>query len=218
MAPTAARQSLLLGERVGIEVLKDTLSLCHEDMSRGVSFTGFEGKTMTVTRGQHDLQSGIVSAGGLRIRIGVISDTHGLLRPEAVRALRGSDVILHAGDVCGAHVVEELRAIAPVTAVRGNNDRDPWGRGLPPTATLELEGVRIHVLHSLADLDLDPTAEGVAVVVSGHSHQPLRQRRKGVLYLNPGSAGPRRFRLPITLARLTVRAGRATARIVTLSS
>jgi putative phosphoesterase len=150
------------------------------------------------------------------IRIGVISDTHGLLRPEAVRALRGSDHILHAGDVCGAHVVEELRTIAPVTAVRGNNDHDPWGRELPGTATLELEGVRIHVLHDVSDLDL--AAAGVAVVVSGHSHQPVRVRRGGVLYLNPGSAGPRRFRLPVTVGRLTLRSGRVQARIVTLSS
>ena len=129
----------------------------------------------------------------------------------------GSDCILHAGDVCGAHVVEELSTIAPVTAVRGNNDRDPWGRRLPPAVTLELAGVRIHVLHALADLDLDPAAEGVAVVVSGHSHRPLQQRRSGVLYLNPGSAGPRRFSLPVSLAHMTLRAGRVTARIVTLT-
>jgi len=150
------------------------------------------------------------------MRIGVISDTHGLLRPEALRALRRSDLILHAGDVCGAHVIEELRAIAPVTVVRGNNDRDPWGRRLPETASLEVEGVRLHVLHDLQELALDPLEEGVAVVVSGHSHQPTSERRGGVLYFNPGSAGPRRFRLPVTVGRLVVRKGRVSARIVVL--
>jgi putative phosphoesterase len=150
------------------------------------------------------------------MRIGVISDTHGLLRPEALRALRRSDLILHAGDVCGAHVVEGFEEIAPVTAVRGNNDRDAWGRRLPATATLEAEGVRIHVLHDRHDLRLDPRAAGHDVVVFGHSHQPLKERRGGVLYFNPGSAGPRRFRLPVTVGCLVVRAGRVSARIVPL--
>jgi hypothetical protein len=149
-------------------------------------------------------------------RIGVISDTHGLLRPEAVRALLGSDLILHAGDVCGAHVLEELGRIAPVSAVRGNNDRDPWGRGLPKALSLEVEGVGIHVVHDLHDLALGDSAADVAVVVSGHSHRPLRERRGGVLYFNPGSAGPRRFRLPVTVGRLLVRGCRVSARIVPL--
>ena len=155
--------------------------------------------------------------GGKATRIGVISDTHGLLRPEAVEALRGSDVILHAGDVCGFDVVEDLRAIAPVTAVRGNNDHDPWGSRLPKTVTVELGGVRIHMLHDLHDLAIDPSEEGVAVVVAGHSHQPRRERRDGVLYFNPGSAGPRRFRLPVTIGRLVVRAGRVSARVVVVA-
>jgi putative phosphoesterase len=148
--------------------------------------------------------------------VGVISDTHGLLRPEAVTALRGSELILHAGDVGGAPVVEGLRAIAPVTAVLGNNDRDPWGRRLPGAATVEVAGVRIHVLHALPDLALDPEEEGVSVVVFGHSHRPESRRRGGVLYFNPGSAGPRRFRLPVTVGRLVIRAGRVSARIVPL--
>lgn len=149
-------------------------------------------------------------------RIGVISDTHGLLRPEAIAALRGSDLILHAGDVCGFDVVEDLRAIAPVTVVRGNNDHDPWGSRLPETATVEVGGVRILVLHDLHDLAIDPRAEGFAVVVAGHSHEPQRERRDGVLFFNPGSAGPRRFRLPVTVGRLVVRGQRVTARIVAL--
>jgi putative phosphoesterase len=150
------------------------------------------------------------------MRIGVISDTHGLVRPEALRALRGSDRILHAGDVCGAHVLEALQAIAPVTAVRGNNDRDALGRQLPETATLELGGVRIHVLHDRSDLGLEPHEAGIHVVVFGHSHQPTRERRGGVLYFNPGSAGPRRFKLPITVGRIVVRDGSVTARVIDL--
>jgi putative phosphoesterase len=150
------------------------------------------------------------------VRIGVISDTHGLLRPEATEALQGSDLILHAGDICGFEVVEELRAIAPVTAVRGNNDHDPWGSSLPETVTVEVNGVRIHMLHDLHDLAIDPPAEGVEVVVAGHSHQPMRERRNGVLHFNPGSAGPRRFSLPISVGRLVVRGGRVSARVILL--
>lgn len=151
------------------------------------------------------------------IRIGVISDTHGLLRPEAREALRGSDLILHAGDICGFEIVEELREIAPVTAVRGNNDHDPWGSRLPETVTIEVGGVRIHMLHDLHRLAIDAAAEGVDVVVAGHSHQPLRERRAGILHFNPGSAGPRRFRLPVSVGRLAVRGGRVSARVVVLA-
>jgi putative phosphoesterase len=149
--------------------------------------------------------------------IGVISDTHGLVRPEALGALRGSDFIVHAGDVCGFEVIEALRELAPVTAVRGNNDGDPWGSRLPETAALEVGGVRIHVLHDLHDLAIEPKKEGIAVVVYGHSHMPSRERRDGVLHFNPGSAGPRRFRLPVTVGRLLVREGGVTARVVTLA-
>lgn len=130
--------------------------------------------------------------------------------------MRGSDLILHAGDICGFEVVEQLREIAPVTAVRGNNDYDPWGASLPETVTLEVGGVRIHMLHDLHELAIDLAAEGVGVVVVGHSHQPMQERRQGVLHFNPGSAGPRRFRLPISVGRLVVRAGQVTSRVVLL--
>jgi uncharacterized protein len=149
-------------------------------------------------------------------RIGVISDTHGLLRPEAVRALRGSALIVHAGDVGAPEVLEALRAIAPVVAVRGNNDRGGWARALRETETVEVDGARIHVLHDMKALALDPVTAGIDVVIAGHSHRPLSRRRDGVLLLNPGSAGPRRFTLPVSVARLTVRAGRARARLVAL--
>jgi putative phosphoesterase len=151
------------------------------------------------------------------IRIGVISDTHGLLRPEAAEALRGSDLILHAGDICGFEVVEALREIAPVTAVRGNNDHDPWGSSLPETVTVDIGGVRIHMLHDLHELAIEPVAEGVSVVVAGHSHQPMQERRAGILHFNPGSAGPRRFRLPVSVGRLVVRGAEVSARIVILA-
>ena len=137
--------------------------------------------------------------------VGVVSDTHGLARPEALSALQGVDVILHAGDVGGAHVLQALAAIAPVTAVRGNVDRDTWGRSLPETAVVELGGTLIYLLHDLDRLDLDPAAAGFHAVISGHSHLPAQSRRGRVLYLNPGSIGPRRFRLPVSLALLQVR-------------
>lgn len=141
------------------------------------------------------------------VTLGVISDTHGLVRPEALAALAGVDHILHAGDVGGRAVFDGLAALAPVTVVQGNNDRDAWGRTLPATATVELAGKRLHVLHDRAELDLDPRAAGIDVVITGHSHQPRQEQVDGVLHLNPGSAGPRRFRLPITLARVHIRDG-----------
>jgi hypothetical protein len=134
--------------------------------------------------------------------IGVISDTHGLLRPEALDGLRGSMHILHAGDVGDITILEALRQIAPVTAIRGNIDTHGPTAQLPATEAVELDGRLIYMVHSLADLDLKPEAAGVAVVISGHSHKPKVESRKGVLYLNPGSAGPRRFQLPITVAHL----------------
>lgn len=139
-----------------------------------------------------------------RVRtVGLISDTHGLVRPEALAALAGVERIVHAGDVGGREVVEALSALAPVSVVRGNNDGDPWGRTLPATLALELgEGLVLYALHDLSELDLDPEVAGIAVVVTGHSHKPHVERRGGVLFVNPGSAGPRRFRLPIALARL----------------
>ena len=134
--------------------------------------------------------------------IGVISDTHGLLRPEAVAALAGSDAIIHAGDIGDPKILETLGRIAPVRAIRGNVDVQPWARELPETEVVEMGGISIYVLHNLKDLDLNPRAAGFNAVVSGHSHKPAIERRDGVLYFNPGSAGPRRFSLPITLGRL----------------
>lgn len=147
--------------------------------------------------------------------IGVISDTHGLVRPEAVEALAGVDLIVHAGDVCGASVLERLRRIAPVVAVRGNNDPGP-DAALPDVAQVIAGGHRLLVLHALADLRGEPATVGMSAVISGHSHRPQNERRDGVLYLNPGSAGPRRFSLPVTLARLVVHDGALQATIVSL--
>lgn len=134
--------------------------------------------------------------------IGVISDTHGLLRPEAVHALRGSDHIIHAGDIGDPAILGELAVIAPVTAIRGNVDRDAWAKKIPRTEILEIGGVSIYVIHNLQELDLKPEAAGFAAVVYGHSHVPNQETKNGVLYFNPGSAGPKRFRLPVTLGRL----------------
>jgi len=148
--------------------------------------------------------------------IGVISDTHGLLRPEAVRALEGSERIVHAGDVGDPGILEELERIAPLSAVRGNVDRGDLARDLPATEVVPAGETDLYVLHDLAMLDLDPTAAGFAAVIYGHSHQPSVELRDGVLYLNPGAAGPRRFRLPVTVARLTVTGSRLDAEIVQL--
>jgi putative phosphoesterase len=141
------------------------------------------------------------------MKIGVISDTHGLLRPEAIAALRGSDRILHAGDVGDPRILDRLRELAPVTAVRGNVDRGPWARALPETELVEVEGVSIYLLHDLSQLDLKPEAAGIRVVICGHSHQPKIEEKNGVLYFNPGSAGPRRFRLPLSLGVLEINSG-----------
>jgi hypothetical protein len=149
-------------------------------------------------------------------RIGVISDTHGLVRPEALHALAGAELIVHAGDVGAPEVLDALRAVAPVVAVRGNNDRGRWARALAATEVVERGGRALYVLHDLHELDLDPRAAGFDAVIAGHSHQPSVERRDGVLYLNPGSAGPRRFRLPVCVARLSVSARGLDARIVTL--
>jgi putative phosphoesterase len=134
--------------------------------------------------------------------IGLVSDTHGLLRDGALEALRGSDLIVHAGDTGKPEILGSLRQLAPVVAVRGNIDRGAWASELPATAIVEAGPAIIYVLHDIGELDLDPAAAGFQIVVSGHSHQPGRMERSGVLYINPGSAGPRRFRLPVTVARL----------------
>ena len=149
--------------------------------------------------------------------IGVISDTHGLLRPQALDALRGSDLIIHAGDVGSPEILEPLRALAPTHAVRGNVDKGPWADRLPMTEIVDVGGLRIYVLHIIADLDLDPPTAGFAAVIYGHSHQPSIETRDGVLYLNPGSAGPRRFSLPISLARITIAGTTLTPQLITLA-
>jgi uncharacterized protein len=149
--------------------------------------------------------------------VGVISDTHGLLRPEAVAALAGVERIVHAGDIGDRAVLEALGRLAPVTAVRGNNDRGAWARDIPETEVLEIGGATLYVLHDLHELDLDPRAAGYAAVIAGHSHQPRQEERDGVLYFNPGSAGPRRFRLPVSVGRLAIRRGRVTGSLTTLT-
>jgi uncharacterized protein len=148
------------------------------------------------------------------VRVGLISDTHGLLRPEVLAFLEGSDHIVHGGDICELSVLEKLAAIAPLTAVRGNNDRGAWASSLRETELLKLGEVFVYAIHDLADLDIDLAAAGVRVVVSGHSHQPSVEHRGGVLYVNPGSAGPRRFKLPISAGELILNGSAASARIV----
>ena len=150
------------------------------------------------------------------MRIGLISDTHGLLRPEALAFLRGCDHIVHGGDIGNAGILDELRAIAPLTVVRGNNDRGAWAEAIAETEWLQLGSLWLLAIHDLAQLDIDPPAAGVRVVVSGHSHQPLQEERDGVLYLNPGSAGPRRFRLPVSVGELRVDGDILSGRVVEL--
>lgn len=147
------------------------------------------------------------------MRIGLISDTHGLLRPEALQALAGVEHIIHAGDIGTVEVIESLRNIAPVDAVRGNNDNGPWASEFPPRLDLEFGGVGIHVLHDVKDLEADSAAAGFRVVIAGHSHKPRVMERDGVLFVNPGSAGRRRFSLPVTIGYLTVINGSASAEI-----
>lgn len=151
------------------------------------------------------------------LRIGVISDTHGLLRPEAREFLRGCNHIIHAGDVGSENVLRELSVIAPVTVVRGNNDQGPWATALPETELVQFGELFVYVIHDLAQLDIEPQAAGAGVVVSGHSHQPAIRERNAVLYVNPGSAGPRRFKLPIAVAELNVSGKSVTSRIVELA-
>lgn len=149
-------------------------------------------------------------------RVGIISDTHGLLRSEATAFLRGSDFIVHAGDIGHAAILKELAALAPVTAVRGNNDKGRWAEAVAETEVLQVGGVFIYVLHNLAELDVDPVAAGFQVIVSGHSHHPSVEERDGVLYVNPGSSGPRRFKLPVAVAELHVAGDSVQARVVEL--
>ena len=150
--------------------------------------------------------------------LGLISDTHGLLRPEAVDALRGSDRILHAGDVGSPSVLDQLRALAPVTAVRGNVDSGAWAGTLSVLEVVEVGSVRLLLIHDLEDLDLDPAAAGLDAVISGHSHCPESRRSNGVLYVNPGSAGPRRFTLPVSVGRLLIAGSTVEAELIELAA
>ena len=149
--------------------------------------------------------------------VGVISDTHGLLRPEVIMELTGSDLIIHAGDIGGPEILDRLRKIASVVAVRGNADRGPWAKALPTAESVRVAAMDLYVLHDVSDLDLDPRAAGFHAVISGHSHQPRIEHRNGVLFLNPGSAGPRRFTLPVSVARIHVRDSKLEVEIVQLN-
>ena len=148
--------------------------------------------------------------------LGVISDTHGLLRREAVEALRSADHILHAGDIGDPEILDTLAQIAPVTAVRGNIDTESWAQTVPQTEVVEIDGVSIYMLHDLGRLDLKPEAAGIHAVIYGHSHQPKMEMKKGVLYFNPGSAGPRRFQLPVSVGKLHIENGKINAELVEL--
>ena len=152
------------------------------------------------------------------LRVGLISDTHGLLRPQAVDFLHGSDLIVHGGDICDGAILSSLAAIAPVIAVRGNNDHGAWAEPLRESELFQVGGAFVYAIHDVAAIDIDPRAAGVQVVVSGHSHRPSVRRDDGVLYVNPGSAGPRRFKLPISVGELTVDGAAVSARTVELAS
>ena len=151
-------------------------------------------------------------------RVGLISDTHGLLRPEASAFLRGCSHIIHGGDIGDPNILRDLAAIAPLTAVRGNNDKDAWADALSETERVQFGAVVVYVIHDLAQLDIEPKAAGINVVVSGHSHQPRIQERDGVVYINPGSAGPRRFQLPVAVAEVSIAGNAIGPRIVRLTA
>jgi putative phosphoesterase len=149
-------------------------------------------------------------------RIGLVSDTHGWVRPEALVALKGSEVIIHAGDIGKAEVLGHVGSIAPVIAIKGNNDRDLWAKKIPDALNLEINGVKIHVVHNVNELDADPAKDGFRVIVSGHSHKPRVMERDGILFINPGSAGPRRFKLPVTVGTLWIKRGNVHGEIIEL--
>jgi hypothetical protein len=151
------------------------------------------------------------------LRVGLVSDTHGLLRAAARAFAGGCDYIIHGGDIGSAQILDELAAIAPLIAVRGNNDRDAWAAHLPETELIRVGGVFVYVIHDISQLDIEPHAAGVQVIVSGHSHKPMIQRRDGILYVNPGSCGPRRFKLPISVGELIVEGTEIRARNVELT-
>ena len=162
---------------------------------------------MVIRRKQIEIDKGIV---------GVISDTHGLVRPEAIAALKGVELIIHGGDIGKAEVLLSLSSIAPVCAIRGNNDRDGWAKKLPDVLKLQINGVRVQVIHDVNELESDPSAAGIHAVISGHSHKPTVIERDGVLFINPGSAGPRRFKLPVTVSKLRLGHKRVSAEIIEL--
>jgi uncharacterized protein len=147
----------------------------------------------------------------------VISDTHGLLRPEVLDAFAGVDLILHAGDIGSPDILRGLKSIAPVIAVRGNNDKDPWAEKIPETKVARIENIQVYLLHDLKEMTVDPADSGFHVVIAGHSHNPSIQKREGILFLNPGSAGPRRFKLPVSVARLKIKGQNVTAELIELS-
>jgi putative phosphoesterase len=149
--------------------------------------------------------------------IGIISDTHGLVRPQALEALKGVDMILHAGDIGNQQVLDTLNELAPVVAVRGNNDKADWASSLPDWEAVEVGNVSIYMLHDIKEMDISPSGAGFQVVVSGHSHRPVVEEKRGVLYVNPGSAGPRRFTLPVSLAHLHVIGEKLQAKIIELT-
>jgi putative phosphoesterase len=154
----------------------------------------------------------------MAFNVGVIADTHGLLRPEAIAFLKTCDLIIHAGDIGSPDVLESLRVIGPLFAIRGNIDRGIWAEELPDTEILEIEGVYLYLIHNVDDLELDPAAAGFAAVISAHSHHPGSYEKNGVLYFNPGSAGPKRFRLPVSIGRIIIRDGHLDSEIVMLGA
>jgi len=151
-----------------------------------------------------------------RGRVGLISDTHGLVRPQALAALKGSELIIHAGDIGKPEVLMSLHKIAPVIAIRGNNDRDTWAKKLPDVLNLQINQLKIHVIHNVNELEANPITEGFRAIVSGHSHKPGMVTQEGILFINPGSAGPRRFKLPVAVGKLQIASGNVTAEIIEL--
>jgi putative phosphoesterase len=148
--------------------------------------------------------------------VGLVSDTHGLVRPEALAALKGSEVILHAGDIGKAEVLDSFGSIAPVIAIKGNNDRDFWAKKIPDVLNLEINGIKIRLIHNVKELEDDPAHDGIRIILSGHSHKPGVLERDGILFINPGSAGPRRFKLPVAVGRLWINRGNVDAEIIEL--
>jgi uncharacterized protein len=200
--------------RVSEKLNEKIVYILDNPVRKGLVFSGRISLVMGSRRNKAELRSAEQVRTPALVIVGVISDTHGLLRPEALAALRGSDYIIHAGDIGDPAILKKLGEIAPVTAIRGNVDREAWARRIPATDVLEVRGVTIYVLHNLNELDLKPEAAGFAVVVYGHTHGAKAEVKNGVLYFNPGSAGPRRFRLPVTIGRLSLKDGKISTEII----